>query len=119
VTYRSIAAAVIVALASTAGGIAYVWVREPTPALAAGESDALLWLRQEFKLSADTLARIEKMHADYQVVCEEHCLNIQHARRAIRALRQAQAPAAEIASAEEKLAEVNRICTTSLEAHMR
>jgi hypothetical protein len=119
VNHRSIAAAVVIALTCAAGGIAYVWVREPLPASATGESDALLWLRREFKLSADTLARIEKMHADHQVVCEEHCRDIQDARRALRRLRQTQASAEELAAAEARLAEVNLVCTTSLEAHMR
>ncbi len=117
--HRSIAIAVILALACAVGGAAYVWVRPPQPGSTVAADDALLWLRQEFTLSADTLARIEAMHADYQVVCEEHCRNIQDARRALRSLRQAQAPGAEIAAAEAKLAEVNLVCTTSLEAHMR
>jgi hypothetical protein len=119
VRHRFTAAAVILALACAAGSAAYVWVRAPRPDSAVAAGDALLWLRQEFKLSAGALARIEKMHADYQIVCEEHCRNIQDARRVLRTLRQAQAPRAEIAAAETKLAEVNLVCTRSLEAHMR
>jgi hypothetical protein len=117
--FRWIAAILIIALALGAGCIAYVCMREPMPEVAANDGDALLWLRHEFKLPADKMARIEKMHDAYQVVCEEHCRIIRDARVGLRKLREAKAPAAEITAAEEKSKEVDLICTTSLETHMR
>lgn len=117
--FRWIAAALIAALALGAGCIAYVCQRETMPKAAADDGDALLWLRHEFKLPADKMARIEKMHAAYQVVCEEHCRIIRNARVGLRKLREAQAPASEITAAEAKSKEVDLICTTSLETHMR
>jgi hypothetical protein len=117
--FRWIAAAVIIALALSAGCIAYVCMREPMPEVASADEDALLWLRYEFKIPADKMTRIETMHAAYQLVCEEHCRIIRDARVGLRKLRDAQAPDPEIIASEAKLREVNLICTTSLEAHMR
>jgi uncharacterized membrane protein len=117
--FRWIAAALIVALALGAGCIAYVCMRDPMPEVAAGENDALLWLRHEFKLPAEKMARIEQMHEAYQGVCEVHCRNIRAARTEVRKLRETQAAVSEIAAAEAKAREVDLICTTSLEAHLR
>lgn len=117
--FRWIAGLLIVALALGAGCIAYVCIREPMPEVASNNADSLLWLRHEFKLPPDKMARIEKMHDAYQVVCEEHCRIIRDARIGLRKLREAKAPAAQITAAEEKSKEVDLICTTSLEAHMR
>jgi hypothetical protein len=117
--FRWITAILIVALAVGAGCIVYVCMREPMPKAAADDGDALLWLRHEFKLPADKMARIEKLHDAYQVVCEEHCRIIRDARVALRKLREAEAPASEISAAEARSSEVDLICTTSLETHMR
>lgn len=117
--FRWIAAALIFALALAAGCLAYVCLRMPMPEAAAGEDDSLLWLRVEFKLPAEKMSRIEQMHSAYQDICEVHCRNIRMARAEVRKLKAAQAAPAEIAAAEAKSKEVDLVCTTSLEAHLR
>ncbi|MFT3783192.1 MAG: hypothetical protein QM790_14380 [Nibricoccus sp.] len=117
--FRWIAAAVIIALALGAGCLAYVCMREPMPKMAAGEDESLLWLRVEFKLPAEKMARIAQMHEDYQGVCADHCRNIWEARAVVRKLKAAQASASDVAAAEAKAREVDLVCTTSLEAHLR
>jgi hypothetical protein len=117
--FRWIAAALIVALALSAGGLSYVCMREPMPQCAPGEDEALLWLRSEFKLSSEKMARIAQMHEAYQGSCEEHCRRIREARSELRKLQDVQAPASEIAAAEAKSNTATLTCTTSLETHLR
>ncbi len=117
--FRWIAAAIIVALALGAGGFSYICLREPMPQCAEGEDEALLWLRCEFKLPAEKMARIAQMHEAYQGTCEEHCRKIREARVELRKLRDAQASASELAAAEAKANAAALTCTTSLEAHLR
>lgn len=117
--FRWIAAALIVALALSAGVLSYVCLREPMPVVGAGEDDALLWLRCEFKLPAEKMARIAQMHEAYQGTCEDHCRMIREARAELRKLRDAKASASELAAAERKSNAVALICTTSLETHLR
>jgi hypothetical protein len=118
--FRALTTALVLFLAAAAGWIAYACLRESPRELTAGNhDDALLWLRSEFKLSGEKLARIEAMHAAYQIVCEDHCRAIRDSRRTLKQLRDAKAPPHEIAAAETKAKEVDAICTTSLETHMR
>lgn len=117
--FRWIATALIGALALGAGCLSYVCLRQPMPLAAAGEDDALLWLRCEFKISPEKMTRIAQMHSGYQDICEVHCRNIRLARAEVRKLKDAQADAAVIAAAETKSKEVDLVCTTSLEAHLR
>jgi hypothetical protein len=118
--FRALTTALVLTLALAAGWIAYACLRETPPTLVARDDDALLWLRHEFNLSGDKLARIEKMHAAYQVVCEDHCRAIRDSRTALKRLRDSQAPAPdELAAAEANVREVDLICSNSLETHMR
>ncbi|MBK9991015.1 MAG: hypothetical protein IPP19_09840 [Verrucomicrobia bacterium] len=117
--FRWIAAALIVALALSAGVLSYVCLREPMPVAAPGEDDALLWLRCEFKLPAEKMARIAQMHEAYQGTCEDHCRKIREARMELRKLRDAKASASELAAAEGKSNAAALICITSLETHLR
>ena len=117
--FRWIAAVLIVALALSAGGLSYVCMREPMPQCAEGEDASLLWLRVEFKLPADKMARIAQMHEAYQGTCEEHCRKIREARSELRKLQTAQAAPSDIAAAEAKSTAVALVCTTSLETHLR
>ena len=117
--FRWISAVLIVALALSAGGLSYVCMREPMPLCVDGEDSALLWLRVEFKLPAEKMARIAQMHEAYQGTCEEHCRKIREARADLRKLQSAQAAPSEIAAAEAKSNAVALICTTSLETHLR
>jgi hypothetical protein len=117
--FRWIAAALIVVIALSAGGLSYVCLREPMPQCAEGEDAALLWLRVEFKLPAGKMTRIAQMSEAYQGICEDHCRKIREARADLRKLQSAQASTSEIAAAEAKSTAVALICTTSLEAHLR
>lgn len=117
--FRWIATVVILALALGSGCLAYICLRKPMPAVTTGEDASLLWLRYEFKLPSDKMARIEKMHAAYQVVCDEHCRLVREARDEIKKLRAAPAEHCDIVATETKLAELDRNCVTSLEAHLR
>ena len=46
------------------------WLRPNKPV------DELVWLREEFKLSPEQAATIEKLHSDYQPICADHCARI-------------------------------------------
>lgn len=116
-TFRGKALGLIFLLAGAVGGATYFSLRAPMPK--AAPDDALTWVRYEFALSGEQMARIERLHAAYQGVCEEHCLAIQEARAQVRALKAAQAEPAVIAAAEAKAKEVDLICSTSLEKHLR
>ena len=49
------------------------------------EEDQPAWLRREFQLSPAQAAAVEKMQADYQPVCAEHCRLIMAARERLTA----------------------------------
>jgi hypothetical protein len=117
--FRWLTTGLVIVLAATAGCISYLCLRDPLPDSAAREDDALLWLRHEFKIPGEKMARIEAMHSAYQIVCEEHCRAIRDARSEVRRLRAAHVSGADIAQAEAKSKEVDLVCTTSLTAHMR
>lgn len=111
------ATALLALLACGVGATTYLLLAPPIEANS--EDDALLWLRRDLQVPPETMARIENMHADYASVCEEHCRVIREARLAVQRLRDAQATAAELAAAEAKAKQVDLICKTSLEAHLR
>lgn len=117
--FRWMAAVLIAALGLVAGGSTYFWLRKPMPEACAGEDASLLWLRTDFKLPADKMARIAQMHAAYRGVCDEHCRQIREARVEAKKLRAASAEHCDVAAAEAKVAELDRACVSSLEAHLR
>ena len=117
--FRWIAAVLIVTLGLVAGGSTYLCLREPMPVAAAGENADLLWLRCEFALPAEKMANIAQMHAAFQGVCDEHCRQIRDARAEVKKLRGAAAEHCDIVTAEAKVVELDRICVSSLEAHLR
>lgn len=110
----------IVALALLAGGVSYRCFQRAIPTAAdTPEHDALAWVRQEFGLAGEKLARVEAMHAAYATVCEEHCRAIARSRNELRRARSSGASPAEIATAEAKAAEVDALCIRSTETHVR
>jgi hypothetical protein len=117
--FRALTTILVLALAFATGWGSYAWLRESPRASAAPADDSLLWLRQEFQLPTAKFARIEKMHADYQIVCEEHCRAIRVSRAELKRLRKASASSTAIAGAEARAQQVDRICTSSLESHLR
>ena len=60
--FRWIATVLILALGLAAGGSTYFCLRKPMPVACAGENASLLWLRMDFNLPADKMARIAQMH---------------------------------------------------------
>lgn len=110
--------AVLLALASGAAAVSYCWVCggvEPR----AQHTQAVAWLRDEFRLNDDQVRRIKAMHEAYQDVCAEHCAAIGEARAHLNGLRSSGADAALIRDAEARLAEVDLKCRSSTEAHVR
>jgi len=117
--FRWIATVLILALGLAAGGSTYFCLRKPMPVACAGENASLLWLRMDFNLPADKMARIAQMHGAYQSICDEHCRQIREARVEVKKMRAASAEHCDIVAAEAKVAELDRTCVTSLEAHLR
>jgi uncharacterized membrane protein len=113
-----IAAALIAVAALATGCITYLCMRESLPAGAA-QDDALLWIRHEFRLSPEQMAQIEARHAAYQVVCDEHCRLVREARATIATLHATTTDAASMAAAHARAEELDLLCKTSLEAHLR
>ncbi len=95
----------VLAACALSFGVFYALNDEPALRRAAREGDALAWLRAEFHLNDAQFAAIKKLHADYSVVCAEHCA-------AIMAAQQRPAPPAEIAVLEAR-------CMESMEDHFR
>ncbi len=88
--------------AAAAGGF-YLSQRDPELRRAARERDAMAWLRTEYRLTAAQEAAITKLQSAYAVVCTEHCLRIEAARKR-------PAPAAEMAALE-------KTCTDAMRTH--
>lgn len=110
--------ACLIAVLSCVVGVIGFWIRSPG-ADNGSSDDSLLWLRQEFSLSAEQLHRIETLHSSYQVVCEEHCRIIREARSEVRRLKAASGSGADLRQAEDHAQEVDAQCRKSLEAHLR
>ncbi|MFT3868693.1 MAG: hypothetical protein QM715_09350 [Nibricoccus sp.] len=117
--FRWIAAFLIFALGLVAGGSTYLCFRKPLPVASAGEDASLLWLRSDFNLPADKMARIAQLHEAYRGICDEHCRQIREARVTVKKMRAASAEHCDIVAAEAKVADLDRVCVTSLEAHLR
>jgi hypothetical protein len=109
---------VLLALAAGSGVVSYYGICGHS-LRTEGEGDALVWLRSEFKLNDDQIRRIEAMHEAYQDVCAEHCVAIGEARSKVRQLRAAGADEATVRAAELKTIEVDGLCRSSTEAHVR
>jgi hypothetical protein len=96
-----------------AGGAAFILARMlGTPS---AETDELTWLVNEFELTAEQAAVIRDLHESYRPVCDRHCEAI---RQTHGKLQQASSPAAQ-AAVEAELAELQQLCHTSTQAHLR
>lgn len=112
----------ILALALTTAlvaAISFYCFRLGAPAAHDHDADSLTWLRVEFRLSNEQLARIEKLHDEYHVVCDAHCAEILRSRAEVRNLRAQAASAERIALAEAEVARIDAECRRSLDAHVR
>ena len=117
--YRWITAGVIAVLALAAGCLAYVCLERASPKTAGADHDALGWVRHEFNLSGETLARVEALHQAYESVCLAHCHAIVESRDELRRLNTTNATPAEIATATTKARAVDEQCIASTEEHIR
>lgn len=96
-----LAALVIAASVFTACYFAATHLRAPAPVAPADELD---WLRTEFRLNADELARVRVLHNGYRPECAAMCVRIGEKNRELDALL---AASTNVTSAvEQKLAEV-------------
>ncbi len=118
-SYRWITAGAILAVGLVTGCLTYFCFHRPMPDGGGHSHDSLMWVREEFKLSGEKLARVEKMHEAYELVCADHCEAIAEARKELQRLRTANAPQSEIAAAEAKAASVDSLCVTSTQTHIK
>ncbi len=117
--YRWITAGAIIALALLAGGASYLCFHH-TMSVSAGQGhDSLMWVRHEFKLSGEKLAKVEALHEAYESVCAEHCIAIAESRAELKRLQEAKAAPADIEAASAKAKAVDARCIASTEAHVK
>lgn len=116
--YRWITAGVIAVLALVAGCLSYSCIHPSMPRVAGTEGDALVWVRQEFNLSGERLARIEAMHAAYEKVCVEHCRAIAESQRELRRAMAAGASPAAMAAATAQVQTVDARCVADTKEHI-
>ncbi|AHF89037.1 hypothetical protein OPIT5_00875 [Opitutaceae bacterium TAV5] len=105
----------IVFSALAAGLLAFgltAWLARPSASAPAGE---LAWLRAEFSLTPEQAAAVEKLHAAYEPVCEDHCARVQQARADLDAAATPEARAA----ATAELARLEQLCKDTTRAHLR
>ncbi|MDX2264087.1 MAG: hypothetical protein NW215_03845, partial [Hyphomicrobiales bacterium] len=100
--YRWITAGAIIALALLAGGASYLCFHHTMSVSPGQNHDSLMWVRHEFKLSGEKLAKVEALHEAYESVCAEHCIAIADARKELKRLQNADASPADIKSAADK-----------------
>ena len=95
----------VLAVSVAAFGVGYAVNSRPALHRAAGENDAMTWLRTEFQLNDAQFAAIKKLHDEYGVVCGEHCTAIMAAR-------------ARAASSVE-LAALEKTCVEAMTGHFK
>ena len=61
-------------IGALAFGLCYHFATRPMRQLA--DEDGIAWLAQEFHLSAEQTARVQKLHDDYDPRCEEMCRKV-------------------------------------------
>ncbi len=116
--YVWITLAGVLALAVIAAGVTYYCMRGDSLATADHDADSLLWLRHEFALTPEQLAKIEKLHADYHLACDRHCEAIMEARDQIAALQRSGASAADLEAANAKARQLDAECRESVRTHV-
>lgn len=115
--FYAITVLLIAAVTAAAASLGYLCLR--TQGAAPIETDTLTWLRTEFDLSPEQLARIEASHAAYSLVCAEHCESILKQRATVATLQAQQAAPEQIQAAMEEARQIDAHCTASVEAHVR
>lgn len=115
--FYAITALLIAAVTVAAASLGYLCLR--SHGHHHGGADTLTWLRTEFDLSPEQLARIEQSHRNYSVICAEHCAMIRDQRATINTLQAANAPESELHAAQAKAQQIDAHCMASVEAHVR
>lgn len=112
--------AILAALAAATAFITFRLSGDPGVKTAVANRDALAWLRADFDLNDAQFAKIKQLHDSYSLVCEEHCRAIQDATRARRTLAASgHADPSALATADQRLHELQTICETAIAAHVR
>lgn len=88
----------IVVIVAGAGSYALTRLLAPPPP---EHEDQIVWLKREFRLSAEQTARIERVLNDYIPVCSDHCAAIVDARERLAAAPQDADLRAEVARLEQ------------------
>lgn len=117
--YRWITAGAIIALALLAGGSSYLCFHHTMSVSSEQNDDGLMWVRHEFKLSGEKLAKVEALHEAYESVCAEHCIAIAAARKELKSLQEAKAAPADIEAASANAKAIDARCIASTEAHVK
>ncbi len=118
---KQIAIVLIAALVSGVCGFYLVQRRHVASIAALSETrgDDLAWIRAEFGLNEPQFAAVRKLHADYSVVCAQHCADISAAQSRLQKLTIDGASAAELEAARRDVAALEEVCNTATRAHIR
>lgn len=110
----------VFALVLAAGVIGFFCYRMSSDAAlhaAAMKRDTMEWLRADFHLTEAQFAAVQKLHVDYAPTCEEHCREIQAARKMLTTAGADDAVAR--SAAEQKLQELRLSCELAMIRHVR
>lgn len=99
-------------LASGSAGIAFYCARGGA---CTDSPDALTWLRSEFALSEEALARLHALHQAYLPQCADHCARYE---AALAQRARARTPE-ERAAAEAAITAADAACRSALETHFQ
>jgi hypothetical protein len=111
--------ALVALVATVTGTLAYRAGADRAVRTALAEQDAMAWLRADFGLTDTQFAAIKKLHDDYSVICEQHCLEIQDATRRLRSLRAESADDARLATAQQEVERLRLVCESAIATHVR
>ncbi|MCR6630481.1 MAG: hypothetical protein NVV74_10745 [Magnetospirillum sp.] len=76
------------------------------------EEDPDTWLQREFKLTETQRAAVEKLQADYEPICAEHCAQIMQIQRQLAA-------APDDPALQTELARLKQVCFDATSKHLR
>lgn len=91
------------------------WLAAP----AVGDADEIAWLRREFRLTPGQAEKIEQLHAAYEPVCMEHCMQILATRKQLAAFADSgRQDSAEYRQAQTEMERLKRVCTEATRQHL-
>jgi hypothetical protein len=108
-----------VGLGVTTFGVYYSWQKPATAAAAPAAVDELEWLRREFNLSEEQMARVRTVHAEYAETCEFYCALVLEAQdRLEEKLVSADGFTPEVEEALARFSRVKEDCHRSMLQHV-